>query len=232
MKATKFILLLVLALVMFNIPGVAQVTNDLDLPTSEEIAECARMEVGLFTDKLSSIVLPKQSPKNRETLKKGALYLFIGKGEDYDTYVYDNLNICIDTINHEAVKMQTTTLRDTTIRKNTPMARYLDTLVKRANERKYTYVTIKTTDWKDMKTSKIRKIGDGEYVIDVFFEQWYDELYITDFNRKRLVRKSKYRDRTLKRVECKVEISDFEFGRKVVIRLGDIFAEETVKYDK
>ena len=228
MKIQKFITLIALSLGIYHTPVMAQVTNDLDQATNDEIAESARMEVGLFTDKLSSIVVPKQSPKNRRLLKEGALNLFIGRGEKYKTFVYDTLNVSIiDTIYNEAVKMQTTTLRDTTIRKNTPMARYLDTLVYKANARKYIKVTIRTTDWRDMRVSQIRKLADGKYVIDVYFDQWYKTEWEGENGTKtRLL----YRDKTTKRVECYIDISDTIKGKRVIIRLGDIFAEETTSY--
>lgn len=231
MRTTKFFTLLTLLLGAFHLSGIAQVTNDLDLSTNEELVEAAKREVGSFTKKLSSIVVPKQSPNNRRLLKEGALYLFIGKGEDYYTYVYDSLNNPIDTIKNKAVKMQTTTLRDTTIRKDTPMAEYLSRMVKDANNRKYTYVTIVTTDWKEMKTSKIRKLGDGRYVISVYFDQWYKEWYFIDSGGVVRKRRLYGGDKTTKRVECYIDISDTDFGRKVIIRLGDILAEETRPYD-
>lgn len=226
MKIEKIITSIALLLGIYHAPVMGQVTNDLDQATNEEIAECARMEVGLFTDKLSSIVVPKQSPKNRRLLKEGALNLFIGKGEEYQTFVYDSLNECvIDTIYNEAVKMQTTTLRDTTIRKNTPMARYLDTLVYKANVREYIKITIRTTDWRDMRVSQIRKLADGKYVIDVYFDQWYKTELVGETKTRLL-----YRDKTTKKVVCYIDISEILTGKKIIIRLGDIFAEETTSY--
>lgn len=213
--------LLLLMLSVFFCQAYAQI-NDLDSITNVELANKAKQEVNLFTDKLASIVAKTQKPKNREKLKNDALNLFIGKGLSYFSIVYDSLSNPIDTIMHEPVKMQTTSLRRPKP-KDTKMIEYLSNLVYNANNKNYITVTIKTTQWRDMKVSDIQKLEDGKYILYVYFEQWYKSGY----GDTQII----YKDYTRKRVTCYIDITETDRGKEVIIKLGDVEAEETNPYE-
>lgn len=215
----KLLLLLMLSVCVYQVS--AQI-NDLDSITNADLANKARQEVNLFTDKLASIVSKRQTPKNRERLKKDALSLFIGKGLSYFSVVYDSIDNPIDTINHDPVKMQTTSLRRP-IPRDTKMIDYLSNLVRNANNKNYITVSIKTTEWKDMKVSDIQKLEDGKYILYVYFEQWYKSSY----GDTQII----YKDYTRKRVTCFIDITETDRGKEVIIKLGDVEAEETNPYE-
>lgn len=198
-----------------------EVYNELDDATYKKISRRARQEVNLFTDYLSNIVIKSVKPNYRRDKMNDALKLFVGKGEVYYTYVLDVNGNPIDTIKHDPVKMQVTSLRDKAPR-NLILKEYLCKLVEQANKKNSISVTIKTTKWQNMKASEIRKLEDGKYVLDVYFEQTYIRS-----TRERLI----YADKTTKRVTCYIDIIETDLGTEFIVRLGDIEATDTQAYD-
>ena len=208
-----------------------QVYNDLDDATYKKISKRARQEVNQFTDYLSLIVTKprntydvnewKELAVKRKDWKRDALKLFVGRGEIYYTYVLDDYDNPIDTIKHDPVNMQVTSLRNKKPR-NLFLKDYLTNLIDQANKRNSIHVTIQTTKWQSMKASEIRKLEDGHYVLDVYFEQ----VYIRDIG-DRLI----YADKTTKRVTCYIEIIETDLGTEFIVRLGDIQATDTQEYE-
>lgn len=196
----------------------AQNCIELDEAANEQISIRVRQEVNLFTNCLSFIVDKTQTLENRDTFKEDALNLFIGKGLPYYDYVLDNEGNVIRRIQRAAVTMEVTSLRNSKPRKK-PMADYLTNLVNLANQQIYRSVSIESTNWHDMKVSKLQKIGENRYVCDVYFEQ----IYISRGNENRLL----YTDKTIKRVTCFIEILHLDTGDEYVIALGDVTAVET-----
>lgn len=221
----KFILLSLFLSLVYTIAFAQEyskeVYNELDDATYKKISRRARQEVNLFTDYLSNIVIKTETPKYRSDKMNDALKLFVGKGEVYYTYVLDVNDNPIDTIKHAPVKMQVTSLRDKAPR-NLTLKKYLSNLVEQANKKNSISVTIKTTKWQSMKASEIRKLEDGRYVLDVYFEQTYIRQ-----TRERLI----YADRTTKRVTCYIDIIETDLGIEFIVRLGDIEATDTQAYD-
>lgn len=208
--------------------------NDLDSATLNQISISVRQEVQLFTSYLSSIVKKKSARNkreretimyNRESLKQEALNLFVGKGDKYDVVIYDiTNNNPIDTIHHRAVIMQTKTVGNP-VPKDTAMAKYLSYKVYQANKGLITGVSlqISSCDWSQMSVSTPLKIGNGEYVMDVFYLQKFrmvngDNIPLPGG------------DKTTKRVTCYIYISDTDKGKRFIVRLGDIKAEEIEKW--
>lgn len=237
MECRKFIFIMSL-FVVESISVVAQnhadnAVNDLDSALIEQMSISVRQEVGLFTSYLSSIVAKKNARnnrerenvmRNRELLKQDALNLFIGKGQKYDVVLYDTLNQPIDTIHHRPVIMQTMKLGNP-VPKDTAMVKYLSYKVYQANKGLITGVTlhISSLDWRSMRVSPPMKIGEGSYVMDVFFVQNFRMI-----NGDNIILPGG--DRTTKRVTCYIYISDTIKGKELVIRLGDIHAEEIEKW--
>lgn len=215
MRKIKYCFILALLLLGF-IPVSAQTYNDL----SEQIADAAKQQVAQFTDCLSFIVDKKQTPKNRNGFREDALKLFIGQGNAYYDNVLDKDGNVIDKRPHKPVTMEVTSLRNTVPRKKT-MAEYLTNLVSLANRKTYTSVSITSTKWHDMKVSQIRKIGQDQYVCDVYFEQVFESRGSENI----LI----YTDKTTKRVTVHIKILHTDFGDEYVILLGDIQATETKK---
>ena len=234
----KFFLVLALlfvALVTVNAQNVKnKPVNDLDPETLEHISISVRQEVQLFTSYLSSIVKKKNARnrseretimRNRELLKKEALNLFVGKGDKYDVVIYDNNNNPIDTVHHHAVIMQTMTVRNPTP-KDTAMVKYLSYKVYQANRGMITGVSLQISsyDWHQMTVSEPMKIGDGSYVMDVFYVQNFRMI-----NGDNIILPGG--DRTTKRVTCYIYVSDTDRGKQFIIRLGDIKAEEIERWN-
>lgn len=203
--------------------------ENIDLTTEEydAVSSCVRKEVGLFTQYLSFIVDPESSREDREEFKRDALKLFIERGNKYFTYVYNEYNIKIDSIEHRPVKMQTTSLRNP-VPKDTPMVNYLTNLVNSANKSKYIIISIKSTDWRQMKVNNIRKIEGDTYEVVVTYEQWYRR---TDSRNKEIKIYREYADKTTKRAVCRVNIVRTDSGVEIVVQLGDVTAIETKKYE-
>lgn len=203
------------------------VYNDLDEVTYRQISKRAKQEVNQFTTLLGFMVQKPISTsdngawedlrKRRIGWRKEALLLFVGKGEPYYTYILDKNDNPIDTISHKAVKMQVTSLRNKTPR-DIELKKYLSNLIEQANKKNSIHVEIQSTQWQSMKASEIRKIEDGMYVLDVYFEQ----IYIRSSSERLL-----YADKTTKRVTCYIEIIETDLGTEFIVRLGDIQATET-----
>ena len=237
MEYKKFIFILSV-LVMRSISVVAQnnadkPVNDLDSALIEQMSISVRQEVQLFTSYLSSIVAPKRARnkreretvmRNRELLKQEALDLFVGKGDKYDVVIYDFDNNPLDTIHHRPVIMQTMSLSNP-IPKDTAMVKYLSYKVKQANSGLITGTSLHiiSYDWTRMKVDPPMKIGDGTYVIDVYFQQEFGFV-----NRELRLKKI---DITTKRVSCFVYVSETQSGTEFIIRLGDIRAEEIERWN-
>ena len=225
-----------LLIILFPSVTIAQeyyypVHNELDDATYKKIARRVTQDVNQFTDYLSLIVTKprdkynldewKELAEKRKDWKKDALKLFVGRGEIYYSYVLDEFGNPIDTIRHDPVNMQVTSLRDKKPR-NLLLKDYLTNLVNQANKRNSIYVTIQTTKWQNMKVSDIRKLEDGHYVVDVYFEQ----VYVRE-NGDRLI----YADKTTKRVTCYIELIETDLGTEFIVRLGDIQATDTQEYE-
>lgn len=219
MKKITYYVLLTLMSIGF-IPASAQSYNDLDESVNEQIADAAKQQVAQFTDCLSFIVDKEQTAENRSEFREDALKLFIGQGEAYDDNVLDKDGNVIDKRPHDPVTMEVTSLRNTKPRKN-PMAKYLTNLVNLANNKTYRSVSIISNKWHDMKVSQIRKIGQDQYVCDVYFEQ----VFISRNGELKVI----YTDKTTKRVTVYIKILHTDYGDEFVILLGDIQATETKK---
>lgn len=224
-KKTKWVCLLFIVLPWMSMH--AQNNIDLTEEEYEAVSSCVRKEVGLFTQYLSFIVDPQSSREEREEFKRDALKLFIEKGNKYFTYVYNEYNIKIDSIEHRPVKMQTTSLRNP-VPKDTAMVKYLTYLVNSANKSKYVTISIKSTDWRQMKVNNIRKLEGDTYEVVVAYEQWYRR---TDSRNREIRRYSEYADKTTKRAVCRVNIVRTDSGLEIVVQLGDVTAIETKKYE-
>ena len=209
-----------------------QIYNELDDATYKKIVRRVTQDVNQFTSYLSLIVTKphdvynlerrKELTEKRKEWKKAALNLFLGKGEVYYSYVLDEFGNPIDTIRHNPVNMQVTSLRDKRPR-NLLLKDYLTNLENQANKNNFIYVTIQTTKWQNMKVSQLRKLENGHYVGDVYFEQ----VYIRS-NGDRLI----YSDKTTKRVTCYIELIETDLGTEFIVRLGDIQATDTQEYEK
>lgn len=205
------------------------VYNELDDAAYRQIIKRAKQEVNQFTSLLEFMVKKPNNPsdnraweemrKKRRGWRNDALLLFVGKGQPYYTYVLDENDNPIDTIKHDPVKMQVTSLRDTRPR-DLELRKYLSNLIEQANKDNSIKTVIQTTKWQSMKASEIRKIDDGQYVLDVYFEQTYIR---TSGELNRLL----YADKTTKRVTCYIEIIETDLGTEFIVRLGDVQATDT-----
>lgn len=218
MESTKLFVIMTILSLMVSSAAFAQDCIELDEAANEQISIRVREEVNLFTNCLSFIVDKTQTCENRETFKEDALNLFIGKGLPYYDDVLDTEGNVIRRIQRAAVTMEVTSLRNPKPRKKT-MADYLTNLVNLANLKIYRSVSIESTNWHDMKVSKLQKIDENHYVCDVYFEQ----IYISRGNENRIL----YTDKTTKRVTCFIEILHLDTGDEYAILLGDVTAEET-----
>ena len=227
--------LLFIATVSINAQDVKnKPVNDLDSETLEQISISVRQEVQLFTSYLSSIVKKKNArnseeretiKRNRELLKKEALNLFVGKGDKYDVVIYDINNNPIDTVHHRPVIMQTMTVHNP-IPKDTAMVKYLSYKVYQANRGMITGVSLQISsyDWQQMRVSPPMKIGDGTYVMDVFYVQNFRMI-----NGDNIILPGG--DKTVKRVTCYIYVSETDKGKQFIVRLGDIKAEEVERWN-
>lgn len=217
MKSIKNIIVVLVALIATSVS--AQEYNDLDDSVNEQISIRVRQDVNLFTDFLSLMVDKTQSAANRNSVKEDALKLFIGGGKEYYDDVLDvSGEHVIDRVRHDAVRMEVTSLKSTAPKKY-PMATYLSNLVNLANRQIYRSVSIESTNWHEMKVSRIRKISENHYVCDVYFEQ----VFISRGRENKVI----YTDTTRKRVACYIEIAHRDTGDEFIILLGDISAMET-----
>ncbi len=217
---------LICLLILFScVSTYAQENIDLTKEEYDAVSSCVRKKVGLFNQYLSLIVDPQSSREEREEFKRDALKLFIERGNKYFTYIYDEYNAKIDSIEHRPVKMQTTSLRNP-VPRDTAMVKYLTNLVKTANQSKYITISIKSTDWRVMKVTNIRKLEGDTYEVDVAFEQWYRKSGSSN-------REIKFYTKceTTKRAVCRVNIVRTDLGiESIIVQLGDITAIETKQY--
>lgn len=217
MKTIKYNIVVLVALIATSVS--AQDYVDLDDSANEQISIRVRQEVNQFTDFLSLMVDKTQSAENRDSIREDALKLFIGEGKEYYEDVYDvSGKYVIKRVRHNPAWMEVTSLKQTAP-KRYPMATYLTNLKNLANRQVYRSVSIESTNWHEMKVSRISKVSENHYVCDVYFEQ----VFISRGRENKLI----YTDKTRKRVTCYIEIAHYDTGDEYIIKLGDISAMET-----
>lgn len=165
----------------------------------------AKEKVKQLYDYVDFVASKKKSLKMRDYYAGKTLNLFIGRGE---AYTDENGK------SNEGVMMQVTSVNNPTPRTKT-VKRYLYDLA-RLN---YSNVKIEATDVADMKVSNLKPIGDGVYVCTCYIVQVFSVL-----------RDGVWRtiDTTHKYIQCYVFVEKTEDGEEYVVRLGNVYATETL----
>ena len=208
MKTTKIIITLLLMMV-FSMPILAQNPVSLD-----QISDRCRVKVGQFTNNISKIADKRRDYSTRSSLRNRTTILFKGKC-DYFFSGFDNG----ESIRHEPVRMETSTLRCRTCTpKSIWMSKYLTNLL----NLRYSAVRIESTDYTEMQVSNPRCISrngtTSEWECTVYFEQKF-----IGYSDQRIV----YADNTKKRVKVYITLEETEDGSEPIVRLGDVYVDET-----
>lgn len=168
----------------------------------------AAEKVGQFYDYISFIASKQKSLEVRKIYCTKAVRLFFGNGDEF-TDEYGNKK--------EGAMMQITSVNNTIPRTRTVKS-YLSALANLG----YQDVEITSTDVQDMKVSELKKIGDGVYSCTCYVEQLFsvkrDGVLIPI-------------DTTRKYYKCYVFIEHTEEGDEYIVRLGDVYATETLRGD-
>lgn len=166
--------------------------------------------VQLMNDYISYMADKKNNYETRQYYRKKALPLFIGKGYKYIS----------DGIEKDGVLMQTTSTNNGNV-KTQLIRNYFSKLI----DLKYSDIKITSTKAANIKVSDLKKIGreeNGNYIYECTCEY---EQYFYGYRDGKLV----YKDKTTKRISCRVEVEETEDGVETIIRLGDVEAVCTEK---
>lgn len=166
--------------------------------------------VQLMNDYISYMADKENNYETRKYYSKKVLPLFIGKGYEY----------MLDGIKKEGVMMQTTSTNNGDVKTQLIRVYFLKLI-----DLKYTDVKITSTKAANIKVSDLKKIGrddNGNYIYECTCEY---EQYFYGYIDGVLV----YKDKTTKRISCRVEMEDTEDGFETIIRLGDVEAICTEK---
>lgn len=168
-------------------------------------------KVQLMNDYISYMGDKKNKDETRLYYRKKALPLFIGKGYKYVS----------DGIEREGVMMQTTS----TNRGGKVTTQLIRDYFSRLIDLRYSDVKITSTKAENIKVSDLKKIGrdeNGNYIYECTCE--YEQFFF-GYRDGALV----YRDKTTKRISCRIEVEETEDGLETIIRLGDVEAICTEK---
>lgn len=168
--------------------------------------------VQLMNDYISYMADKKNIYKTRQYYLQKTLPLFIGKGYKYIS----------DGVEKEGVIMQTTS----TNRAGKVTTQLIRVYFSKLIDLKYSDVKITSTRAANIKVSDLKKIGkdeDGIYIYECTCEY---EQYFYGYSDGRLV----YKDKTTKRISCRIEVEETEDGLETIIRLGDVEAICTEKF--
>lgn len=208
MNKKKFITMIALFLMM----GQVSFAQTLSEEEKQELQIRAKQKIEDFQGHLSTIGSRRVSAESKNSAKKAALDLFIGKGEIYwSEDAYGNRT------QHDPVKMQVSSNR--TGRVNSRLMKYyLNSL---ANMTQYTKVEIENADV--VRVDNIHETQDGKYEAVAYFSQKF-----CGYRDGRLV----YSDVTEKKVKIYVEkrIVPMPGGNNQIIwqvMLGDIYVLDT-----
>lgn len=152
-----------------------------------------------MNDYIAFMASKKKSLSNRQYYKKKALNLFIGKGYSYTK----------DGVEVQGVMMETTSLS----RKKSSHS-LIRNYFQRVIEYKYKDVEIKTTEVPNMKVSELKQIDDNEYECTCQYDQ-----YFIAYGDGRVIL---YKDKTTKRITCRITVEDTEDGIEFITQLGDV----------
>lgn len=214
MKQISKLLLLVFLACGLHIQAYAQVpeleNRGMEL-SEEDKAEFQQRIADLvkeFQGYLTKIANDKNAPDIRQSAKKAALNLFIGKGESYQFEEIDG-----SYTSYDPVKMWTSSKYNNRVRAQR-MTTYLDNLYALGNR----YI-IKIQSVDAVRVDNINSVGNGRYVAMAYFVQKYYR-YTKD---GQLI----YTDETTKKV--KIYINPIEVGDGIVWKpyMGDVYVVET-----
>lgn len=177
----------------------------------EMMKKRCQQKVKAMNDCISFMADKSESKEIRNEYMIRALKLFIGGGDAYT----ENGRL------KEGVSMETTSATSGAKKKQT-MKNYFNSLVNRLTY--YSDVAITSTDMADIKVSNLKLVESTydhklykctcEYV--QVFEGWKDGKIV-------------YKDKTTKRIECYVELTEGEYGSEYIVMLGDVEATETIR---
>ena len=199
---TRHIICVILT-ILFSVYSFEVFAQDFDRANvKSRVAE----RVQLMNDYVAYMADKKNDYPTRIYYRKRALPLFIGKGYKYIS----------DGIEKEGVMMQTTSTNRVGKVTTQLIRDYFTKLI----NLKYSNVKITSTKAANIKVSDLKKIGkddSGNYIYECtcVYEQ-----YFYAYRDGKLV----YKDKTTKRISCRVEVESTEDGLETIIRLGDVEA--------
>lgn len=172
---------------------------------SEVLRRRSAEKVALMNDYIAYMADKSKNEDSRSYYRGKALNLFIGKGLEYEE----------DGVQKKGVMMQITSKTYNTVTDKL-MREYFWNLIKGLNY--YTEIEITATDAASMKVSDLRPISDNIYECTCQYVQIFvgrrDGVIV-------------YKDRTTKRIKCRVIKEDTEDGDEFVVLLGDVYAIST-----
>lgn len=186
----------------------------------EVVKQRAKEKVKMLNDYISFIADPQKKMDTRTYYKGEAQKLFIHNCDSYTEILEFTDGTKKEEIHKDGVTMGVASVRNTTPRQK-PMKQYFRGLMTMG----YKSVTIETTDFADMRVSKLQPYGRDEegrmlYTCSVYF----DQVFIGKMADGRT-----YKDLTRKWVVCYVQVDhvlDEETGEtkpEYMVRLGDVY---------
>ena len=194
-----------------------RIVETLHIDKSDMMDQC-RQTVAQLNDYISYMA-SKENKDGKQFYKKAALKLFIYDGKPY-TEIIERRNSSGNTIRktqyRQGVTMQVSWVRPNRKVRITPrlMPKYFDGLI----DLRYKSVSIETSNVDEMMVGDIYKIADGRYVCTVRFNQKF--IGITPEGKQT-------GDDTRKYVECYIDIKTYLGDPVPIVRLGNIFVEDT-----
>lgn len=201
MKGIKFLLAAAL-LVCFCSSAFGYTEKELNELTKSRVQQ----KVAQLNDNIAYMADKGKSVDTRNYYRGVALKLFLGKGEPY---VEEN------GVRNPGVKMQTTS-----VYRKRPSEKLMKDYFTGLINLRYSKVDIESTKVHEIEVGDLRKVDDGVYVCDAYFEQVF-----TGWRDNRPV----YSDRTRKKVKVYIYEDLTIDGAEYIIYLGDVTALETEK---
>lgn len=197
------ILKMLTAMALIFIISMPSLAQSMTPETDQMLKSRVKERVALMNSYIKYMADKRNDRDTRLYYNKKALPLFIGKGYSYIS----------DGVEHEGVMMQTTSTNTNKVTSKL-MRNYFRNLI----DLRYTDIKITSTAVADMKISDLKKIAPNKYVCACQYVQ-----YFYGYRDGTLV----YRDRTVKRIECMVDVEEVEGGQEYIVQLGDVEALHT-----
>ena len=223
----KRIVLLFALLLGLSVSAFSQVTATSDNLSGEDFENVAaeiKKKVKNFQRCVGHLAGNEYSHGEKENIRKRALVMFMGEGEQYPLAIPTRDGY--DTIWHNAVVMGSAPSKiNRNLREYEPMKDYLSRLIRNSEDRNYRYKKVVIEGADIVTLDNFRKVGDGRYIAAAHILQKFTGYYSADMVR------AAYQDYTAKTITIFINLIETEQHDGSTehyweIKLGDVDCDD------